>query len=84
MNGGIKFFPSFKQWLGCQHQFQVKRLYRDPELIQWGKPSIWVANTDPRDDVSESDSQWLEGNCVFVHVHSSLLHIDPNDDTLFV
>ncbi|AEF58773.1 Rep2 [Mosquito VEM virus SDBVL G] len=72
IQGGIKFFPSFKNWLGCQAEFQVKGLYRDPELIKWGKPSIWVSNTDPRHDMTPEDVHWMEANCVFVEVLDKL------------
>lgn len=74
IQGGIKFFPAYKNWLGCQHQFQIKGLYRDPELITWGKPSIWISNTDPRDDMAPADIEWLEGNATFVHVSSTIFH----------
>lgn len=74
IQGGIKFFHGFKNWLGAQRQFQIKGLYRDPELITWGKPCIWVANTDPRHDVSFEDAQWLEGNCIFIEILEPLFY----------
>lgn len=74
IQGGIKFFPAFKNWLGCQMEFQVKGLYRDPQLLRWGKPSIWVANTDPRYDMSHDDVKWMEGNCIFVEITSAIFH----------
>lgn len=72
IQGGIKFFPSFKNWLGCQLDFQIKGLYKDPQLIRWGKPCIWISNTDPRLDMSHADASWLEGNCIFVEVTTAL------------
>lgn len=74
IQGGIKFFPGYKNWLGCQMQFQVKALYRDPVLIQWGKPTIWVANTDPRLDLGYTEVEWLEGNCDFVYIETPIFH----------
>lgn len=86
IQGGIKFFPAFKNWLGAQKQFQVKGLYRDPQLITWGKPSIWLANRDPRDqmydglrqdasrDSADNDVAWLEANCIFVELASPIFH----------
>jgi len=72
--GGIKFFPGYKQWLGGMQQFQVKQLYRDPTLITWGKPCIWLANRDPREDINEStDIEWLEANCIFVFVENPFI-----------
>ena len=32
IRGGMKFFPSFKEWLGAQMWITVKRLYREPKL----------------------------------------------------
>ena len=49
LRGGIKFFPAYKEWLGCQSHVTVKCLYKEPKLVKWGKPSIWLANTDPRE-----------------------------------
>lgn len=72
IQGGIKFFHGFKNWLGAQAEFQVKVLYKDPVLIQWGKPSIWLSNSDPRHDLCPSDATWLEGNCFFVELRAPL------------
>lgn len=74
IQGGIKFFHGFKNWLGCQAQFQVKVLYKDPVLIDWGKPCIWISNEDPRLEMSHADIEWMEGNCDFEHVTSAIFH----------
>jgi hypothetical protein len=74
IRGGIKFFPSFKEWLGCQAWVTVKCLYKEPKLVKWGKPSIWLANTDPRDDMLQADREWMEANCIFVAVDSPIFH----------
>lgn len=74
IRGGIKFFPGFKDWLGCQPNFMVKQLYREPVLMKWGKPSIWISNTDPRLDLSSDEIEWMEGNCLFVNVTSPIFH----------
>lgn len=68
IRGGIKFFPAFKEWLGAQPWVSVKCLYRDPKLVKWGKPSIWVSNDDPRLSMEPSDASWLEGNADFIYV----------------
>jgi len=73
IRGGMKFFPSFKEWMGAQAYVTVKQLYREPKLIKWGKPSIWLSNTDPRLDMDPSDASWLEDNAIFVDVSRSLL-----------
>lgn len=74
--GGIKYFPSYKNWLGCQVEFQVKGLYRDPQIIKWGKPCIWLANSDPRMDLTEThELEWLEANCDFVEITTPLFYL---------
>lgn len=72
IRGGIKFFHSFKEWLGCQEYVTVKLLYRDPKLVKWGKVSIWLANKDPRQDLDVEDIHWLEANCTFVAVEEPI------------
>lgn len=74
IRGGIKFFPSFKEWLGCQLWVTVKCLYREPKLVKWGKPSIWISNTDPRDNMEAADVDWMNKNCIFVAVDSPIFH----------
>uniref|UniRef100_A0AAU6S582 Replication associated protein n=1 Tax=Barbastella barbastellus feces associated gemycircularvirus TaxID=3139969 RepID=A0AAU6S582_9VIRU len=72
--GGIKFFPRFKDWLGCQMQFQLKVLYKEPSLFTWGRPCIWCSNVDPRVGMDPVDIDWMEGNCIFVEVTSPIFH----------
>lgn len=72
IRGGIKFFPSFKEWLGCQEYVTVKQLYKEPKLLKWGKVSIWLANTDPRTEMDPADIHWLEANCKFVEINSPI------------
>ncbi|AXL65871.1 replication-associated protein [Spider associated circular virus 1] len=72
IRGGIKFFPAFKEWLGAQAFVTVKELYREPALMRWGKPSIWISNDDPRNYVEQSDRTWLEENCVFIEVTEAI------------
>jgi hypothetical protein len=72
IRGGIKFFPSFKEWLGCQEYVTVKQLYREPKLVKWGKVSIWLANKDPRHEMDVEDVHWLEANCKFVEINSPI------------
>lgn len=73
MRGGMKFFPAFKEWLGAQAYVTVKELYREPALVKWGKPSIWISNGDPRDLLEAGDISWLEQNCVFIEVTRSII-----------
>ncbi|AJD07460.1 replication-associated protein [Odonata associated gemycircularvirus 1] len=72
IRGGIKFFPAFKEWLGGQQTVSVKRLYRDPKLVRWGKPSIWISNDDPRHSMEPSDISWMEANARFIEVREAI------------
>lgn len=78
IRGGIKFFPSFKEWLGCQAYVTVKCLYREPKLRKWGKPSIWVSNTDPRNEMLQPDVEWINANCIFVAVDSPIFRANTD------
>lgn len=74
LRGGFKFFPAFKEWLGAQQYVTVKRLYREPKLVKWGKPSIFLTNSDPRDEATGDDRDWLERNCDFIYVGEPIFH----------
>ena len=45
--------------------------------MKWGKPTIWVCNTDPRLDAyplnAKPDFEWMEGNVDFIEVTDSLI-----------
>lgn len=72
LRGGIKFFPAYKEWLGCQSHVTVKCLYKEPKLVKWGKPSIWLANTDPREEMNGAECDWLNGNVDFIEINDKL------------
>lgn len=74
IRGGIKFFPAFKEWLGAQAWVSVKCLYRDPKLMKWGKPTIWISNDDPRLVMEPGDVSWLEENAIFIEVNEPIFH----------
>ncbi|AGU67651.1 replication associated protein [Faeces associated gemycircularvirus 10] len=67
MQGGFKYFPSYKGWLGAQSKFTVTDKYRGKTSVIWGRPTIWLCNESPR-DFTDVDMTWLEANCVFVEV----------------
>lgn len=85
ISGGIKFFPHWKDWFGGQPYVQVRQLYKEEVLLRWGKPTIWLNNRDPRDqlrdmvgrDYSEeqcsNDVAWMEDNSIFVYVDSPIV-----------
>ena len=72
MQGGLKFFHSYKFWLGCQTQFYATDKYKGKKLIHWGRPSIYIANQNPLCDEGV-DHDWLIGNCEIIEVTTSLL-----------
>ena len=74
MRGGFKFWPSYKEWLGCQAYVTVKCLYREPVQVKWNKPTIYLANSDPREEVGVTDVeiQWLNKNCDFIEVNEAI------------
>ena len=72
MQGGLKFFHSYKFWLGCQTQFYATDKYKGKKLIHWGRPSIYIANQNPLCDEGV-DHDWLLGNCEIIEVTTSLL-----------
>lgn len=93
IRGGIRFFPSYKEWLGAQPWVTVKCLYKEPKLMKWGKPTIWLSNKDPREDMFEEgrdgarkfckgwgqeDIDWLNKNCIFVHVDSPIFRANTD------
>jgi len=71
IQGGLEFFPSYKFWLGHQQTFYATDKYRRKQLIRWGKPAVWLSNSDPRLDKG-ADIDWLEANCIFVNVTTPL------------
>jgi len=70
--GGIKFLPSYKFWLGHQKQFYVTDKYKGKKLVHWARPSIWLSNSDPRDEPGV-DTEWLNANCTFVYLDSPIV-----------
>nr|QJB18650.1 MAG: replication-associated protein [Genomoviridae sp.] len=73
--GGLKYLPTFKFWLGHQKQFYVTDKYKGKKLVEWGKPSIWLSNSNPLDEfgVKPEDVEWLQANCDVIQLEESLL-----------
>lgn len=81
INGGLKFFPNYKSWLGCQQTFYCTDKYKGKKLIHWGRPSIWLSNEDPRTN-DGVDIDWLNGNCDFVFISSPIFRANtPSTDS---
>lgn len=78
ISGGFGFFPSYKLWLGGQFEFSVTDKYKHKRNVKWGKPTIWLCNTDPRLDWykpgTSPDFEWMESNCDFVEITEPIFH----------
>ena len=73
MQGGLEYFHAYKFWLGAQKQFYATDKYKGKTLIDWGKPSIYLANTNPLEDKG-ADTKWILGNCDIVYLDHSIVH----------
>lgn len=71
MQGGLKFFHAYKFWLGAQKQFYATDKYKGKRLIDWGKPCIYLSNSNPLADEGV-DHDWLVGNCLFVNIEEPI------------
>jgi len=76
MRGGMKFFHSFKEWLGCQPHVTVKVLYKEPKVVAWGKVGIWCSNMDPRLEMLQVDIDWMEENVTFIEITDKIVQFD--------
>lgn len=79
MVGGLKAgYFNYKQWMGGQYGFTIQDKYGKKKSIKWGKASIFICNTDPRDeppaynDRVGIDWMWMEENCVFFEVTDTI------------
>lgn len=76
ISGGFSFFPGYKQWLGGQFQFTVTDKFKHKRTVKWGKPTVWLCNTDPRNDYykpgSAPDFGWMEENADFVEIQEPI------------
>lgn len=59
---------SWKSFLGCQSVVTLRELYRNPKMIEWKIPTIWICNQIPE----FPDRDFVNLNCIFVHVTGSL------------
>jgi len=73
--GGLKFLPTYKFWLGHQKEFYVTDKYKGKQLVQWGKPAIWLNNVDPREEqgIRDDEIEWLNANCDFIRLDRELI-----------
>jgi len=73
LQGGLKFFHSYKNWLGHEPEFDATAKYAGDVTIAWGRPAIYISNNNEYElDRSnpEIDWAWLEERCLIVKVES--------------
>lgn len=74
----VAFVPLYKFWLGAQKEFVTTDKYKHKVRINWGRPSVWVANKsllDYRDKRGNSsvDVDWLFENCFIQCVENKIV-----------
>lgn len=69
---GLHTLPSAKHWLGGQQEFVIGDKYMKKRRIKWGKPSVYIANTNPLAECSANFAEWLRGNCLIVEIKDQL------------
>ena len=65
---------AYKQWLGGQHQFTTTDKYKKKRTIIWGRPTIYIAQTNPLLERGV-DVDWLAGNCILVEIKQDMISI---------
>lgn len=71
-----KYLISYKQWMGCQRDFNVTDKYKKKKLVSGGWPCVFLMNNDPR-SVPEWDTDWVEKNAEIVYVDHPLWEEAP-------
>ena len=71
-----KYFPSYKQWLGGQRDFNCTDKYKKKRLLSGGWPCIACMNEDPM-KVETWDKEWLKHNIVSVYIDHKLWEAAP-------
>lgn len=77
MQGGFKYFPSYKGWLGAQASFTVSDKYRGKQTIRWSRPTIWICNESPS-EWTDVDMKWLNANCIFVEIRHPIFRANTD------
>jgi len=63
-------WTTYKQWIGCQHQFILTDKYMPKSSITWGKPCIVLMNKSPASLAWDYD--WIQANAYIVNVQTTL------------
>lgn len=72
----IKFFPQWKSFFGAQKSFVLTDKYRKKRTVSWGRPLIWVCNSDghPKRTLSGAQLGWLALNSITVELCDPLFN----------
>lgn len=82
IQGGFKYFPAYKSWLGQQAEFYCTDKFRKKKYIKWGRPCIWIMNEDPY--TQEVDIDWLEkivSLYILINHYSNEIALHANNNT---
>lgn len=63
-----ELLPFYKSLFGCQPSITLRALYRNPKLIEWNVPVVWLCNNLP----AFPDPDWMRENCVIVQIRNKL------------
>ena len=66
----------YKCWIGAQDQFSATDKYRAKRSVKWGKPCIWLSNSDPRDS-HQWDRDWVDSNALVINLTHKLYEPVP-------
>ena len=73
--GGFDSILDYKGWFGGQKEMRMGDKYMHKRHVMWNKPSIFIANIDPRCSVKRIDLKWLNTNCTFVELNGILADV---------
>jgi len=62
---------NYKQWFGAEEEVVVTDKYQPKRTLKWGKPMIWLSNSNPLES-GVFNRKWMEGNTVVVHLEHQL------------
>lgn len=67
------FKAQYKQFLGCQKEFETTDKYRKKCTIRFGKPVIFLCNPPEMDNIRHFwDYEWVKANCDIVELENKL------------
>lgn len=67
-----EFFKCKKQLLGGQLTFNTSEKYKPLFNVTFGKPVIYLVNTDPRQSMTQEEEDYYKDNVVYITLHNKL------------